>query len=33
MDLTGRSAIVVGVAGGLGSATVRHLVGLGASAA
>ncbi|WP_163547247.1 SDR family NAD(P)-dependent oxidoreductase [Candidatus Frankia nodulisporulans] len=29
MDLTGRSAIVTGGAGGLGAATVRHLVGLG----
>ncbi|MBX6388280.1 MAG: SDR family NAD(P)-dependent oxidoreductase [Frankia sp.] len=29
MKLEGRSAIVTGGAGGLGSATVRHLVGLG----
>jgi NAD(P)-dependent dehydrogenase (short-subunit alcohol dehydrogenase family) len=29
VELTGRSAIVTGGAGGLGSATVRHLVGLG----
>jgi NAD(P)-dependent dehydrogenase (short-subunit alcohol dehydrogenase family) len=29
MKLDGRSAIVTGGAGGLGSATVRHLVGLG----
>jgi len=29
MDLHGRSAIVTGGAGGLGGATVRHLVGLG----
>jgi len=29
MDLTGRSAIVTGGAGGLGAATVRHLVDLG----
>jgi len=29
MDLNGRSAIVTGGAGGLGAATVRHLVGLG----
>ena len=29
MELNGRSAIVTGGAGGLGSATVRHLVGLG----
>jgi NAD(P)-dependent dehydrogenase (short-subunit alcohol dehydrogenase family) len=29
MDLTGRSAIVTGGAGGLGAATVRHLVSLG----
>lgn len=32
MDLTGRSAIVAGGAGGLGSATVRRLVGLGVGA-
>jgi len=30
MELTGRSAIVTGAAGGLGAATARHLVGLGA---
>ncbi len=29
MDLNGRSALVTGGAGGLGGATVRHLVGLG----
>lgn len=29
MDLEGRSALVTGGAGGLGAATVRHLVGLG----
>jgi NAD(P)-dependent dehydrogenase (short-subunit alcohol dehydrogenase family) len=29
MELAGRSALVTGGAGGLGSATVRHLVGLG----
>jgi NAD(P)-dependent dehydrogenase (short-subunit alcohol dehydrogenase family) len=29
MELLGRAAIVTGGAGGLGSATVRHLVGLG----
>lgn len=29
MDLAGRSAVVAGGAGGLGSATVRHLAGLG----
>ena len=29
MDLSGRSAIVTGGAGGLGSATVRHLAKLG----
>ncbi len=29
MDLEGRSALVTGGAGGLGSATVRHLAGLG----
>ena len=29
MELTGRSAIVTGGAGGLGGATVRRLVGLG----
>lgn len=29
MELEGRAAIVTGGAGGLGSATVRHLVGLG----
>ncbi len=29
MDLTGRSALVTGGAGGLGAATVRHLLGLG----
>jgi NAD(P)-dependent dehydrogenase (short-subunit alcohol dehydrogenase family) len=29
MDMEGRSAIVTGGAGGLGSATVRHLVGTG----
>ena len=29
MNLEGRSAVVAGGAGGLGSATVRHLVGLG----
>jgi NAD(P)-dependent dehydrogenase (short-subunit alcohol dehydrogenase family) len=29
MDLTGRSALVTGGAGGLGAATVRHLVSLG----
>lgn len=29
MDLAGRSAIVTGGAGGLGAATVRHLVGVG----
>jgi NAD(P)-dependent dehydrogenase (short-subunit alcohol dehydrogenase family) len=29
MELAGRSAIVTGGAGGLGGATVRHLVGLG----
>ena len=29
MNLKGRSAIVTGGAGGLGSATVRHLVGSG----
>lgn len=31
MDLVGRSAIVTGGAGGLGSATVRHLADLGAA--
>jgi NAD(P)-dependent dehydrogenase (short-subunit alcohol dehydrogenase family) len=30
MDIEGRSALVAGGAGGLGSATVRHLAGLGA---
>ena len=29
MELNGRSAIVTGGAGGLGGATVRHLVSLG----
>lgn len=29
MELTGRSAVVTGGAGGLGAATVRHLVSLG----
>jgi len=29
MDLAGRSALVTGGAGGLGAATVRHLIGLG----
>ncbi|CAO5188327.1 Uncharacterized oxidoreductase MT1177 [Frankia sp. AiPs1] len=29
MDLTGRSAIVTGGAGGLGAAVVRHFIGLG----
>ena len=29
MELAGRSALVTGGAGGLGGATVRHLVGLG----
>jgi NAD(P)-dependent dehydrogenase (short-subunit alcohol dehydrogenase family) len=29
MELTGRSAIVTGAAGGLGAATARHLAGLG----
>src|SRR5437899_1391782 len=29
MDLQGRAAIVTGGAGGLGAATVRHLVGIG----
>lgn len=29
MDLSGRSAIVTGGAGGLGAATARHLVGIG----
>ena len=29
MELAGRSAVVAGGAGGLGGATVRHLVGLG----
>jgi len=33
MDLNGRSAIVTGGAGGLGAATVRHLVGLGVGVA
>ena len=33
MDLAGRSAIVTGGAGGLGEATVRHLVDLGAKVA
>jgi NAD(P)-dependent dehydrogenase (short-subunit alcohol dehydrogenase family) len=33
MDLTGRSAIVTGGAGGLGAATVRHLAGLGVGVA
>ncbi len=33
MDLAGRSAIVTGGAGGLGAATVRRLVGLGAGVA
>jgi NAD(P)-dependent dehydrogenase (short-subunit alcohol dehydrogenase family) len=33
MDLDGRSAIVTGGAGGLGAATVRHLVGLGVGVA
>ena len=32
MELEGRAAIVTGGAGGLGSATVRHLVGLGMKA-
>ncbi len=31
MELKGRSAVVAGGAGGLGSATVRHLAGLGVS--
>jgi len=30
MEIEGRSAVVAGGAGGLGSATVRHLAGLGA---
>lgn len=29
MELDGRSALVTGGAGGLGGATVRHLVGIG----
>jgi NAD(P)-dependent dehydrogenase (short-subunit alcohol dehydrogenase family) len=29
VDLKGRSALVTGGAGGLGAATVRHLVGIG----
>ena len=33
MDLSGRSALVTGGAGGLGAATVRHLAGLGLHAA
>ena len=33
MNLEGRSALVTGGAGGLGAATVRHLVGLGVGAA
>jgi NAD(P)-dependent dehydrogenase (short-subunit alcohol dehydrogenase family) len=33
MELTGRSAIVTGGAGGLGGATVRHLVSLGVNVA
>lgn len=33
MDLTGRSAVVAGGAGGLGGATTRHLVGLGVGVA
>ena len=33
MELPGRSAIVTGGAGGLGGATVRHLVGLGVGVA
>lgn len=33
MDLTGRSAIVTGGAGGLGGATARHLVALGVGVA
>lgn len=33
MDLQGRSALVTGGAGGLGAATVRHLVGVGAHVA
>ena len=33
MDLDGRSALVTGGAGGLGGATVRHLVGLGVGVA
>jgi NAD(P)-dependent dehydrogenase (short-subunit alcohol dehydrogenase family) len=33
MDLQGRSALVTGGAGGLGAATVRHLVSAGASVA
>ena len=33
MDLTGRSAIVTGGAGGLGAATVKHLVDLGVGVA
>ena len=33
MDLNGRSALVTGGAGGLGGATVRHLVGLGVGVA
>src|SRR5438874_11624497 len=33
MDLNGRSAVVTGGAGGLGAATVRHLVGLGVGVA
>ena len=33
MELQGRSAIVTGGAGGLGAATVRHLVGLGVGVA
>ena len=33
MELAGRSAVVAGGAGGLGGATVRHLVGLGVKVA
>ena len=33
MQLDGRSAIVTGGAGGLGSAVVRHLAGLGVGVA
>src|SRR5688500_18121748 len=33
MELQGRSAIVTGGAGGLGAATVKHLVGLGVGVA